>query len=84
MGDTTDQLQPRITVQDLAVRQQPRILWPLSPCLYTCQETYKHHAVGTMLWVTCCGHYARQNVSCLSCHKEVRPIQEWLTVVLTI
>ncbi len=61
MGDPTDQLQPCITIQNLAVRQQPCILWSLSPGLYTCQETYKHHAVGIMLW---CGYHARHIMSC--------------------
>ena len=64
MGDTTDQLQPCVTIQDLAVRQQPCVLWSLSPGLYTCQETYKHHAVGITLWVLRCGYYARHRVSC--------------------
>lgn len=74
MGDTTDQLQPCITIQDLAVRQEPCVLWSLSPCLYTCQETYKHHAVGTMQGRVC---------PVLSCNKEVRSMQKWLTVILT-
>lgn len=76
MGDTTDQLQACVAIQDLAVRQQPGVLWSLSPGLYTCQETYKHEAVGVTLWVLC-----KAQCVLLSCHKEVRPMQEWLTVI---
>ncbi len=47
-----------------------------------------YYVVGTTLWVLRCGYYAVGTVQgrvypVLSCHKEVRSMQEWLTVILT-
>ena len=45
MGYSADQLQPCVVVQYLAVRKQSRVLWPLHPCLYACQEPCTHHII---------------------------------------